>query len=76
MVCKGVCGKYAVKRRYVYETDKRTGKSNGVTIDGKWCARCVSFMKWEGRCCPCCSTIFRTKPRTSKSRNKLEYVRY
>lgn len=76
MGCKGICHKHKVKRRYIYEKDPKTGKCNGVTIDGKWCSKCTTFMKWDGRYCPCCRVLFRTKPRTSRSRNKLEYARY
>ena len=69
MGCKDLCTKYKVKKRYIYTI-------NDVTIIGRWCSKCTCFIKWEGRHCPCCGNKFRTKPRTSKSRNKLEYKRY
>lgn len=62
MVCRGVCGRYKAKweaHQYRY--------ANGQ----KRCNVCEVFLKWDGRCCPCCGMSLRTRPRISKHKQKF-----
>ena len=62
MVCKGICHRHKAKwgaQQYRY--------ANGQ----KRCNVCEIFVNWDGRCCPCCGMLLRTRPRISKYRQKF-----
>jgi len=55
--CKGVCERYAAMSK-TYDPDNEI----------KRCTLCMLFVRWEGKRCPCCSTILRIGPRSNKYR--------
>jgi len=66
MYCREVCSKYSVKRPLLKEI--------GRYEDGqKRCTSCEIYINWDGKHCPCCGHILRTKPRSGSGRNKLAH---
>jgi len=64
MHCKGICSKHSVKKPHI--------KDMGRYESGqKRCSSCEVYMFWDGKNCPCCGYILRTKPRNTRARNKL-----
>jgi len=61
MVCKGVCTKYKAKW-----TMQQFRYTNGQ----KRCNICEIFVTWDGRHCPCCGMLLRTRPRISRYRQQ------
>jgi len=62
MVCKGICHKYKIKwgkQQYRYAAGQ------------KRCNVCEIFVSWDGKYCPCCGMMLRTKPKLSKYRQKF-----
>lgn len=62
MVCKGVCHKYKAKwgsHQFRYASGQ------------KRCNVCEIFVSWDGRHCPCCGMMLRTRPRISRYRQKI-----
>ncbi|MDH3764488.1 MAG: hypothetical protein OER82_01590 [Nitrosopumilus sp.] len=62
MVCKGICIRYKAK--------KPTGFSRYFSGQ-KRCSRCEIFINWDGKHCPCCDYVLRTKPRGTETRRRL-----
>ncbi|PBO84820.1 MAG: hypothetical protein COA77_07540 [Thaumarchaeota archaeon] len=62
MTCKGTCTKH-----------KAIKPSNSIRygIGQKMCSICEIFINWNGKYCPCCNYMLRTKPRRTKTRQKL-----
>lgn len=61
-ICKDICKKYHTTKRY----------DSGA----KYCRECATFINYEGKYCPCCSTCVRNKPRgTSKGRERILVIR-
>jgi hypothetical protein len=63
MACKGICERHKAVR-------------NGTTgiryAEGqKRYNYCSIFMVWDGRHCPCCVYVLRTKPRFRKYKERL-----
>lgn len=55
------------------------GRRGYKTKDGKvlkYCAVCDIRLIWDGRRCPCCNQILRTRPRDGKSHQNIEVFRY
>ncbi len=66
MHCREICSKYSVKRPLLKEI--------GRYEDGqKRCSSCEIYINWNGKHCPCCGHILRTKPRNTNGRNKLAH---
>ena len=67
MVCKGTCTKYlAIK------------PSRNLTRYGvcqKRCSMCEIFVEWDGKMCPCCGYLLRTKPRATKLKRRFSLMR-
>lgn len=62
MVCKGICSRY---KAWVTP-------SLGIYKKGhKRCKTCEIFIACEGRFCPCCGILLRTKPRNRIYKEKL-----
>ncbi|PBO84543.1 MAG: hypothetical protein COA77_08870 [Thaumarchaeota archaeon] len=65
MVCKGIC------------TQHKAQRIHGINryIQGqKMCSVCAIFIYWDGKHCPCCNFVLRTKPRNSKNRRQLQII--
>jgi hypothetical protein len=61
MVCKGVCPRYKTKCNF-----HRLRYANGQ----KRCNVCEVFVNWDGRFCPCCGMLLRTRPKISRYRRQ------
>ncbi|WP_420545473.1 hypothetical protein [Nitrosopumilus sp.] len=62
MGCKNICYRYKAERIFGvprYESGH------------KRCSICEVFLEWDGRHCPCCGYMLRTKPKEGKSRQKM-----
>ena len=35
---------------------------------------CNIFIWWDGKHCPCCGMVLRTRPRNTKNRQKLQMI--
>ena len=55
MVCKGICARYKA-------TKSNFGKNNQYELGHKRCSLCEIFIDWDGRNCPCCGYVLKTKP--------------
>ena len=44
-------------------------------IGQKRCQACETYIQWNNFWCPCCGYRLRTKPRNSKSKQKLKITR-
>ncbi len=66
MACKGTCTKH--------KANKPFGK-NRYTIGQKMCSTCGIFIYWDGKHCPCCNFVLRTKHKGTKTRHQLMMVR-
>ena len=62
MVCKGTCTKYKVNKPY---------NMSRYHVGQKRCSTCDIFMFWDGKHCPCCNFVLRTKPKGGRTRQKL-----
>ncbi|MDH5568405.1 MAG: hypothetical protein OEX98_01265 [Nitrosopumilus sp.] len=62
MVCNGVCHRYKAKK---------PGTSSRYASGQKWCTNCEIFIHWDGKYCPCCDYVLRTKPRGTETRRRL-----
>jgi len=60
-ICKNICKEYHTTKRY----------KDGA----KYCRECATFINYEGKYCPCCSTCVRSKPRGSTYYRNLIMVR-
>lgn len=60
MVCKDICIHYRAQK----PIDRLSRYLDGQ----KRCQVCQIYLKWDGLCCPCCSTKLRTNPRVRKHR--------
>ena len=67
MSCKGICDKY--------KADKKFGLNSRYKCGQKRCSSCDIFMDWDGKHCPCCGMMLRTRPRNAKTRERLMIVR-
>lgn len=63
MVCKGICVRY--------KANKPFGKNSRYGRGQKRCTVCDIFINWDGKNCPCCSFVLRTKPKGTQTRQKL-----
>jgi len=61
MVCKGICHKY--KASWGTEHIR-------YSMGQKRCNVCEIFVHWDGRHCPCCGMMLRTRPKLSRYRQK------
>ena len=61
--CSGLC-------RRVYPAVK-DGRRSYYLTGGKRCTHCNEWIKCEGKRCPCCQTLLRSKPRQMKWKNKM-----
>jgi len=61
--CRDICIRYKTVNKILRHTRYGSGQ--------KRCQICDLFLFWEGRNCPCCGYMLRTKPRNSKFKNKL-----
>jgi len=55
--CHGLCERYRYRKQYSYYLE-----------GAKCCLSCQIFIKWEGRRCPCCSGLLRTRPRNQRNK--------
>jgi hypothetical protein len=67
MVCKGKCIKYKAGKTY--------GQNNRYEVGQKRCSVCEIFLKWEGKHCPCCGYVLRTKPRGTLARQQMLIIK-
>ena len=63
MPCKGICHRYKAIKPALPDTRYGIGQ--------KRCNSCNIFINWDGRSCPCCGKLLRTKPRGTKTRAQL-----
>jgi len=66
MVCKGMCYKYKAKKPSYPHTR--------YEIRQKRCNECNIFMNWDGKYCPCCNVVLRTKPKGTIQRQQLRII--
>jgi len=63
MACKGICPRFKAKKPF---------GANGRYENGqKRCSICNLFINWDGKYCPCCGYVLRTKPKGTQTRQKL-----
>ena len=62
LVCKGTCVRH--------KAQKPLGVSR-YNLGQKRCSICEIFINWDGRHCPCCSYVLRTKPKGTQTRHRL-----
>ncbi|MGI9567386.1 MAG: hypothetical protein ACR2LL_10290 [Nitrosopumilus sp.] len=65
MVCKGICHRYRAKK---------PGANSRYETGQKRCSQCDIFINWEGKHCPCCGYVLRTKPKDTQTRHRLMMV--
>jgi len=65
MVCKGACESHKAKRVHGI---------NRYVMGQKHCSICDIFIWWDGRHCPCCNYMLRTKPRNTKNRRQIQEI--
>ena len=53
-VCNGSCSQFKIKRRW---------KVKLYEMGASYCGSCSVFLKYDGKYCPCCKAILRTRPR-------------
>ena len=63
MVCKGICPQHKAKRVHGI---------NRYIQGQKMCSICDIFVWWDGKHCPCCNFVLRTRPRNTKNRRLLQ----
>ena len=64
MTCDGICKKHKAAG----------GGGNGKSryaLGHKFCRLCGIYVKWDGKFCPCCNFMLRTRPRKSILKAKL-----
>ncbi|WP_316505628.1 hypothetical protein [Nitrosopumilus sp.] len=66
MPCNGICYRYKVTKPPMPNTRYGVGQ--------KRCTACDIFTDWDGRRCPCCSGMLRTKPKGTARRRELMIV--
>ena len=64
MYCREICIKYGVKN----VSPKEIGRYESGQ---KRCTSCEIYINWDGKHCPCCGHLLRTKPRNSRGKNIL-----
>lgn len=64
MYCKGICTQYLAEHPDL-------NISGRYDLGQKRCSICEVFIMWDKQRCPCCSTILRVKPRSTKSKEQL-----
>ena len=40
----------------------------------KRCSECMEYLDFEGKFCPCCGTVLRTKPRNPRLKRRMERI--
>ncbi|MGI9565943.1 MAG: hypothetical protein ACR2LL_02880 [Nitrosopumilus sp.] len=65
MSCKGTCSRYKAKKPGIH------GRYNAGQ---KRCSQCEIFINWDGKYCPCCRYVLRTKPKGTQTRHRLMIV--
>ncbi|WP_316506072.1 hypothetical protein [Nitrosopumilus sp.] len=65
MVCKGTCHRYKAKK---------PGMHGRYNAGQKRCSQCEIFISWDGKYCPCCGYVLRTKPKGTQTRHRLMTV--
>jgi len=63
VVCKGLCPRYKAKKPF--------GVNGRYGNGQKRCSICAIFINWDGKHCPCCGYVLRTKPKGTQTRQKL-----
>ncbi|WP_316505610.1 hypothetical protein [Nitrosopumilus sp.] len=63
MVCKGICIRYKSGRPFGINSRYENGQ--------KRCSICEIFINWDGKYCPCCGYVLRTKPKGTQTRHRL-----
>ena len=65
MVYKGICTRYSAKK---------PGMNGRYATGQKRCSQCEIFINWDGKHCPCCGYVLRTKPKGTQTRHRLMMV--
>ena len=60
--CNETCHKYKV--------GKPLGVNSRYMLGQKRCSICSLFIKWEGKNCPCCGILLRTRPKGNLTRHQ------
>jgi len=63
MPCKGICTRF--------KAGKPFGINRRYELGQKRCNPCAIFINWDGKHCPCCSGLLRTKPKDSQTRKQF-----
>ena len=63
MVCKGLCIRH--------KSRKRLCENGRYEFGQKRCSVCEIFIHWDGKYCPCCNHVLRTKPKGTQTRYRL-----
>ena len=66
MTCKGICNEY--------KSGKPFGINDRYQLGQKRCSVCEVFLNWDGKYCPCCGYALRTKPKGTKTRQRLMLI--
>ncbi|MGI9566475.1 MAG: hypothetical protein ACR2LL_05620 [Nitrosopumilus sp.] len=53
---------------------KKAWNEQQVRAGQKRCSQCEIFINWEGKHCPCCGYVLRTKPKGTQTRHRLMIV--
>ncbi|MBS1268991.1 MAG: hypothetical protein MAG458_01727 [Nitrosopumilus sp.] len=59
MACREICKQFKTRKLGISKY-----------FNAKRCTKCCVYMKYEGVFCPCCNIRLRSKPRSSKARQK------
>ena len=62
MACKGTCHRY--KAKWIAQTFRYASGQ-------KRCNSCEIFVSWDGKHCPCCGMMLRTRSRVSRYRENV-----
>ncbi len=64
MTCRGYCKQYVIPGNRI-----RYGPGIGR------CSKCLTYMKWAGRFCPCCGCMLRRSPHNTKGRKRSQLTK-
>jgi hypothetical protein len=66
MTCKGICIRHKAQKPV---------RSGRYATGQKRCQVCEIFIRWDGMWCPCCGYRVRTRPRSSKFKQRLRAIK-
>jgi len=67
MACNGICHRYKFVREHREESWYKRG--------AKRCTTCSIYIMWEGRWCPCCGYMLRSRPKGNQYKKNIKKPR-